>query len=134
MMTLFYNEPAGKLLLRLGLATTLLLHGIAKVGNSDAVAHIGTRLQQWGVPGQGAWLVFVGELVAPLMILLGWRARLGGGLAAINMLVAIVLFKLDALFSLNRVGGWSIELEVLLLCAALAVLFIGSGRYAVRPD
>ncbi|OHV07723.1 DoxX family protein [Kushneria phosphatilytica] len=134
MMTLFYNEAVGKLLLRLGLSITLLLHGIAKVGNGSAVHPIGARLQHWGVPEQAAWLVFVGELVAPLMMLLGWRARLGGALAAVNMLVALLLFRRGALFSLDQVGGWAIETEVLLLSAALAVLFIGSGRYAVRPD
>ncbi|REC93556.1 DoxX family protein [Kushneria indalinina] len=133
-MSFFNNEHLGKLLLRIALGVTLLLHGIAKIGAPGVVDHIGGRLEHWSLPAPLAFGVFIGELIAPLMILAGWRCRIGGALAAVNMLFAIVLMRLGAVWSLSETGGWHIETEVLMLGAALALLFCGSGRMAIRPD
>ncbi|WP_445619573.1 DoxX family protein [Kushneria sp. Sum13] len=133
-MSFFNNEHLGKLILRLALGVTLLLHGIAKIGAPNVLEVIGHHLEHWSLPTPLAFGVFIGELMAPLMILAGWRCRIGGGLAAINMLFAIVLMRLGAVWSLNDTGGWNIETEVLMLGAALALMFCGSGRMAIRPD
>ncbi|ARS53130.1 DoxX family protein [Kushneria konosiri] len=133
-MSFFNNEHLGKLILRMVLGVTLLLHGIAKIGAPGVVDRIGDHLQSWSLPAPLAFGVFVGELVAPLMILAGWRCRIGGALAAINMLFAIVLMRLGAVWALSDTGGWRIETEILMLGAALAVMFCGSGRMAIRPD
>ncbi|WP_456269406.1 DoxX family protein [Kushneria sp. AK178] len=133
-MSFFHNEHLGKLLLRIALGVTLLLHGIAKIGAPGVVERIGEHLEQWSLPAPLAFGVFVGELMAPLMILAGWRCRIGGALAAINMLFAIVLMRLGAVWSLGDAGGWRLETEILMLGAALALMFCGSGRMAIRPD
>ncbi|RKD87629.1 DoxX family protein [Kushneria marisflavi] len=133
-MSFFNNEHLGKLILRMALGVTLLLHGIAKIGAPGVMDRIGDHLQSWSLPAPLAFGVFIGELVAPLMILAGWRCRIGGALTAINMLFAIVLMRLGAVWALSDTGGWRIETEILMLAAALALMFCGSGRMAVRPD
>ncbi len=133
-MSFFNNEHLGKLILRLALGLPLLLHGIAKIGETGVLEAIAARLSSWSLPSPLAFGVFAGELLAPLMILAGWHCRIGGALAAINMLFAIVLMRLGAVWSLSDTGGWLIETEVLMLGAALALVFCGSGRMAIRPD
>lgn len=134
MLSLAHNEHAGKLILRLGVGALLLLHGIAKVGATGTLARISARVEDWSLPGVAAYGVFIGELLAPLMIVFGWYSRIGGLLAAADIVVAVVLMRLPYLFKLNAAGGWALELEGLFLCGALAIFFLGSGRYAVRPD
>ncbi|WP_457808637.1 DoxX family protein [Kushneria sp. EE4] len=133
-MSFFNNEHLGKLILRLALGITLLLHGIAKIGAPDVLESIGEHLEHLSLPAPLAFGVFAGELMAPLMILAGWRCRVGGALAAVNMLFAIALMRMSAIWSLGDTGGWHLETEVLMLGASLALMFCGSGRMAIRPD
>ena len=53
---------------------------------------------------------------------------------AVNMLFAIVLAHTGDFFSLSEHGGWMIELQMFYLLSALAVMFLGSGRLAIKPD
>jgi putative oxidoreductase len=44
-----------------------------------------------GLPSFVAYGVYVGEVVAPLMVVAGWHTRVGAALIALNMLFAIWL-------------------------------------------
>lgn len=125
-------EDIGKLVLRLTLGLLLLGHGLAKItGGIDGVQ---AMLAGHGLPTALAYGVFVGELVAPLLVLLGAYTRIAGALVIVNMLFALVLAHSGQVFSLTAQGGWAIELQAFFLFTGLSVALLGSGRYAVRPD
>ena len=81
-----------------------------------------------------AYLVYVGEIVAPLMIILGVFSRIGGLLVMINMLFALALVHSTQLLTLSKNGGWALELQGFYLFTGLAVLLLGSGKIAIKPD
>ncbi|MBZ5877119.1 MULTISPECIES: DoxX family protein [Chromohalobacter] len=134
MSRLLHHDDLGKLLLRLAVGGLILLHGIDKLLNPASITDIGNMLAAMGVPVFLAYGVLIGEIVAPLMVILGWQARIGGLLMAGNMLVAFVLVHHDEWLALNAQGGWALELQGLFLIGALAIAFMGSGRLAMHPD
>lgn len=134
MLQALHNDALGKLILRLAVGGMILLHGIAKLLNPDSLNWIGNQLAGQGLPTFLAYGVLIGELVAPVMVIVGWQARLGGVLMVINMLVAVFLVHSHQLFTLTRSGGWSLELQGLFLFGAIAIVLLGSGRMAYRPD
>jgi putative oxidoreductase len=128
------NDDAGKLVLRLTVAGLMLFHGVAKIMHPGSLDFIGGMLAGYGLPSILAYGVYVGEVVAPMMVIVGYKARLGALLMAINMLFAIVLAHTGDLLSLSEHGGWSVELQMFFLLTAVAVVFLGSGRHAVKAD
>jgi len=52
----------------------------------------------------------------------------------ILMLLAILLMHTGDMFALTDHGGWRLELQGFYLLGALAIMFPGSGRHAVKPD
>ena len=130
----FQNDAAGKLVLRLTVGGLILLHGIAKLLHPSALEYVGRQLNAVGLPSVLSYGVLVGEVVAPLLIILGIAARLGGLLVVVNMLFAIWLVHAGELFSMNKNGGWALELQGFYLFCGVVVFFLGSGKLAVRPD
>ncbi len=129
-----FQEEVGKLLLRLTVGSLLLFHGIGKILNPGIVESIGSRLASDGWPATIAYGIYLGEVLAPLMIIFGVLARIGGLLVVINMVFAILLSHTAQLLTLSKSGGWALELQGLYLLCGIAIFFIGSGRMAVRPD
>ncbi len=123
------NDMA-RLLLRVTLGVLILLHGIAKL--QDGVGGIEGMLVARGLPAELAYAVFIGEVLAPLMLIVGFHARIGAVLVAINMLVAIVLVHMRQLASLNEQGGWDIELQAIYLVSAIALALSGPGRFGIN--
>ena len=77
----------GKLILRLALGVMFMLHGIAKIVSGPA--GIVAMVQQAGLPGSVGYLVYVGELLAPLLVILGlWTRPAAVVIAMILMIVA----------------------------------------------
>ena len=107
----------------------ILLHGIAKiVGGVDGI--VGT-VAKTGLPGAFGYLVYVGEVLAPLLIIVGWWTRVAAFVVAVNMVFAILLVHTGDLAKLNETGGWALELQGLFLAVAIAVALLGAGRYSV---
>ncbi|MGC3871838.1 DoxX family protein [Halomonas sp. GXIMD04776] len=134
MLNALHNEALGKLILRLGVGGLILLHGIAKLLNPSSLSWIGDQVARYGLPEFLAYGVLIGEIVAPVMLLLGWHARIAALLITINMVVAIILVHTHELFTLGSSGGWALELQGMFLVGALTIVFTGSGRMAIRPD
>jgi len=128
------SEDTGKLILRLSVGGMMLFHGVAKIMHPGSLEFIGGMLAGYGLPSILAYGVYVGEVLAPLMVIAGYKARIGGLLMAINMLFALVLAHTGDFFSLSEHGGWMVELQMFYLLSAVAVIFLGSGRHAVQPD
>ncbi|MCG7601200.1 DoxX family protein [Halomonas sp. McH1-25] len=134
MLQALHNDAVGKLVLRLSVGVLILLHGVAKLLNPGSLSWIGDQVAGHGLPVFLAYGVLIGEVVAPLMAIVGWQTRIAGLLMAANMVVAIFLAHSGELFMLGRSGGWALELQGMFLFGALALVFLGSGRLAVRPD
>jgi len=128
------NDNLGKLILRLTVGTLILFHGIYKLLHPDSLDGIRKMLAAINLPQAVAYGVFLGEVIAPLMVILGFYSRLGGLLIFGNMVFALMLAHRAQLFTLTGNGGWALELQGFYLFSGLAVLFLGSGRLALRPD
>lgn len=124
------NDDIGKLVLRLTLGILMLLHGIAKM--RYGVSGIEGMVVSHGLPGFLAYGVFVGEVFAPLLVILGFYARVGGAIIAINMVVAIALAHSSQLLSIGKSGGWELELQGFFLLTALTVALIGPGKFGIN--
>ena len=75
-----------------------------------------------GIPDAVAYGVYLGEVVGPLMVLLGLFARIGGALIAVNMLVAVFLAGVGQAMTFNAMGGYALELEAFYFWCGLAVM------------
>ncbi len=134
MMNRFYLDALGKLVVRLTVGILILFHGFYKVLHPGSLDFITGLLNNWGLPPALAYGVYLGEVVAPLMIVFGIYARLGGLLVVANMLFALMLVHTGDVWMLTEHGGWRLELQAFYLFGGLAVALLGSGRIAVRPD
>src|SRR5690349_59818 len=124
------NDAIGKLILRVALGGTILMHGIAKLtGGIDFITNTVTAA---GMPAFFAYGVYVGEVVAPLLVIAGFYSRIGAAIIGINMLFAIGLVHGAEFFTLNQTGGWALELQGMFLFTAIALALIGPGRYAIN--
>lgn len=124
------NDDLGKLILRLTLGILTLLHGIAKM--RYGVGFIEGMLQSHGLPTFLAYGVFIGEVLAPLLLILGFYARIGGLIIAVNMVVAIALAHTAQLLVIGKQGGWELELQGFYLFTALAIALIGPGKFGIN--
>lgn len=120
----------GKLLLRIALGGLILLHGIAKIGSG--IEGITRMVTGAGLPDWVAYGVYVGEVVAPLMVLFGWFARPAAAIIAVNMVFAVGLAHRSQFLDLGDTGGWALELQAMYLFTALAVAALGPGRYSLN--
>lgn len=134
MFQVLHNDALGKLIVRLSVAVLILFHGVSKLLNPGSLSGIGDMIVGYGLPGFLVYGVFIGEVIAPVMAIIGWYTRVAGLLMVGNMLVAVLLVHTSQIFMLNKNGGWELELQGMFLFAALAVLFLGSGRIALKPD
>ncbi|ARP82091.1 GntR family transcriptional regulator [Bordetella genomosp. 8] len=123
------HDDAAKLILRLVLGVLILLHGIFKM--THGVGGIAGMVQAHGLPSFIAYFVYIGEVVAPILIIAGIFTRLGALIIAINMLVAFSLVHSGQLFQLNGQGGWQLELQGMYLFTAIAIAMMGAGRFSV---
>lgn len=123
-------DDAGKLILRLTLGILMLLHGIAKI--SGGVDGLEKMVAGAGLPSVLAYGAYVGEVLAPLLVIFGFYARFGAAIIVVNMLFAIFLAHRNDLFLLTRSGGWALELQGFFLFTALALVFMRPGRFGIN--
>ncbi|NYE26622.1 DoxX family protein [Pigmentiphaga litoralis] len=123
------TDDLGKLILRLTLGILILLHGINKVFNGVGGAE--GMLASHGLPAFVAYGAYVGEVLAPILLILGIYARVGGVLVVINMLFALFLAHMGQFGTITKTGGWALELQAFFLFTGLAIAFLGAGRYSI---
>jgi len=121
---------AGRFVLRVALGVLVLFHGIDKIvgGSYGFVTDV---LAKTGMPPAFGFLVYIGEVLAPLLLIIGAWTRLAGVIVMINMIVAVVLAHAGQLFTRAPTGGYALELQAMYLFAALAVALLGAGRYSL---
>lgn len=125
---IFAGSP-GMALLRAGLAVLMLFHGWAKI--TKGVSGIEGMLTNAGLPGLLAYGVYVGEVLAPVLMLFGLFVGPAAWLIAINMLFAIGLAHSDAIFALGKNGAPALELQYFFLLCSVAVA-LDAGRSRMR--
>jgi putative oxidoreductase len=123
-------DDLGKLVLRLTLGILILFHGIAKIRNG--VGGIEDMVAAMGMPGFVAYGVYAGEVLGPLLLIIGFYARIGAALIAINMIFAVVLVHTHELASFTQTGGWALELQGMFLFSAIALMLTGPGRIGIN--
>lgn len=122
------SDDAGKLLLRVLVGGLLILHGFHKLVTGPG--EVASILAAHGVPGFLAVGVYLGEVVGPLLMLIGVYTRIGALLVVANMVVAVLATRGGHLFHLNEHGGLGIELEAFYGIGALCVAMLGAGAYS----
>lgn len=122
------KSDTAKLLLRLALGLLILLHGISKIrGGPGFILDV---VEKAGLPEPFGYLVYVGEVLAPILLIIGVFTRAAAVVIAINMLVAVILVHAAQVFELNDAGGWAIELQALYFVVAVCIALLGAGRYS----
>ncbi|MBP1840949.1 DoxX family protein [Formosa algae] len=125
------NIDLGLLVLRVTIAVLMLFHGVAKLSNLDGIKHM---LTEAGIPEVFAYGVFITELLAPILIIIGFRTRLASVVFFLGMITALLIAHAEHLFALSNTGGLQIELILLYAFGALVIFFTGPGKYAVSTS
>ena len=126
------NNDLGILISRVAIGLPMLVYGINKlIYGIDPIENL---LAEKGLPSFFAYGVFLGEVVAPILIIIGLRARLAGLVFAINCFTAICLAQTANILKLNDYGGWALELLVIYMLIGLSFIFTGSGRFSVSTN
>lgn len=128
------TDDWGRLILRAALGILVLLHGVHKLFDfGGTVESMGGLLASQGLPAMLAYGVFFGEVVGPLLVLIGFYARAGAVLIAVNMLFAFMLVHMGAIGQIDEgTGGWLLELQGMYFFAAVALTLIGPGRFGIN--
>lgn len=129
-MALLENSDIGKLVLRVSVGTLMLSHGIAKM--MHGIGGVKALTVNAGLPEYIAYGIFMGEVTAPLMIILGFYSRIGALILAFTMGSAIYLAHLNDIFILNKMGAPVIELPLLYLLLAISIFLLGPGKYSIN--
>jgi putative oxidoreductase len=124
MKKLSYN--IGLLVLRVGFSVGIMTHGYGKFlkvleGNFEFGDPIGLG------PTFSLILATLGEFVAPILIIIGWKTRLASLFPTITMLVAFVIAHDGDPFSKK-------EKAFVYLVAFLALYFTGPGKYSLDKE
>lgn len=119
----------GKLLLRLLVGVLLLFHGYAKLRHG--VGSIEGLFSKHGIPSILAYSVFIGEILAPIMLIIGYRVRIAGFLIMVTMFVAATTAHLKDLISITGHGALTLESIYFYTFCSLAICFMGAGRFSI---
>ena len=122
------TSDLGRLLLRILLGGLILIHGISKLRSGPGF--VLDTVVKAGLPAAFGYLVYVGEVLAPLLLIIGYWTRAAALIIAINMVVAILLVHTSQFFTLSQTGGWALELQGMYLGTAVAILLLGAGRFS----
>lgn len=125
----FWGECLGKLLLRLSVGGLMLLHGISKITHGIDMIAGAVKGHNW--PEFIAYGVYVGEVLAPALLIIGFWTRFAAAVVAINMIIAVWLAHVDQALTLNQAGGWALELQGLYFFGAVCIVLLGPGRISI---
>ena len=132
MKTIEKRTDIGILIFRILVAGLLLFHGFGNL--LSGYEFIKGVMAQSGLPKFLSYGAFVGEIIAPVFIIIGFKARLASLLLTLTMLIAILTAHAGEIFALNQFGGWAIELQAFYLFGAIAIFFTGAGRFSIIPN
>lgn len=123
-----HKEDIGKLILRVTLAVLMLFHGIAKIGHLGGITK---QMANHGLPEFLAYSVYLGEIVAPIMLLIGFRVKIAALVMSAMIVVASYMVYADKVFALGKHGAYALELQVFYIMVGIAIFFLGNDRYCL---
>jgi putative oxidoreductase len=121
----------GKLILRCTVGVLMFFHGISKLKGVEGIKGM---LSGSIFPEFLAYGVYVGEILAPLLLIIGFKTRLAALVLAINMIFIIILAHAPSMFALSQHGGLAIETVYFYLFTSVAVFFLGGGKFSIDRD
>lgn len=126
---MFHRPDLAKLIVRLTCGGLLLMHGFHSA--IHGIQHVKEMVSRAGLHESIAYGNLVGEVVAPLFMIAGYKTRIAALVVAFNMLLSVLIAHRDIVFARNDFGGWMIELNVFYFMTAVAVFFAGAGRFSL---
>ena len=123
------SSDLGKFLLRLTVGGLMIGHGINKITNG--IEFVEGSLAAKDMPTWIAYGVYVGEILAPVLLIVGFKTRLAALVLAGNMAFAVYLVHMDDLFKLAGSGAPALELQLFYFLGALAIMLIGPGVMSI---
>lgn len=129
----YFNEDLGKLILRLSIGFLMLFHGYKKaIYGIDGIKYLVTNA---GLPEFLAYGVYVGEIIIPIFIIIGFYTRVSSFIYASTMVFAILLAHSSHIFDISeKTGGLIIELPLLYMLCAIVLIFIGGGKLSLTKE
>ena len=122
------SKEIGLLIQRISIGFLMLLHGIAKL---NGIGGIKQMLANFGVPTFLGYGVYITEIIAPVLIIAGYRTKFASIVFAFGALAALVLGHGPNYFGLGKHGGWSAELIGLYLLGSIVLIFTGGGKLSI---
>ena len=122
----FNDADVGILLLRLSLGGLIFLHGFHKL--THGIENQMQLLADKGIPTQFMYFVYISEVLAPALIILGIYTRLSA-LSIVITLITILYVAPFPILGLDEHGALNGELQLLYLLCPAALFFFGSGRF-----
>lgn len=127
-MSMSSSEDIGKLVLRVTLAVLMLFHGVDKIGNLSAVIGI---IGKRGLPEFLAYSIYISEIIAPLMLLIGFRIKIAALIMSSTIFVASLLVFANKFFTLGEHGAYALEVQAFYMAVGIAIFFLGNDRYCL---
>ncbi len=124
------DSDVGLLIVRIALGGIIFFHGFHKLvhGTSDQFQILASN----GIPGQFIYFVYVSEVLAPVLIVLGIFTRISSLTIIATMIV--VFYTLPFPIGLDVHGAMNIESQLYFLLLPIALFFTGPGRYSVKKN
>jgi putative oxidoreductase len=123
------SEQLGKLVLRLGLGGLVLFHGVHRL--LTGLDPVRSLLVAHKLPEALAYSAYLGEIVGPVLIIIGLFTRVGAFLIALEVLLLVLLSGVPQVLAIAPDGAYALEVESLYFSAAVAVMLLGAGRISL---
>ncbi len=124
------NSDVGLLIVRIALGGIIFFHGFHKIAHG--IADQWAILESHGIPGVFIYFVYVSEVLAPVLIVLGVLTRLSNLTIIVTMIV--VFYALPYPIGLDEHGAMNIESQLYFLLLPVALFFTGPGRYVLKKN
>lgn len=131
-MKFLHNYNIGLLFLRIFLGICVLMHGIFKLSNG--IDSVKGMLINSGLPGMMSYGVYLGEVLAPLMIIFGVFTRFASLMLFGTSCIIIYIANSHAPFAITQYGGFVGEIVYLYVGGALCLIFCGGGKFSLTRD
>jgi putative oxidoreductase len=122
-------DDLSKFFLRLGVGGMMLFRGIHTL--LTGLDPIKAMLSAHGLPDGLAYAAYFGEVVGPVLVLLGIFTRAGAGLIALEVVALMVLGGVAPFITLSPDGAYGLEVEALYLLGAIAIFAGGGGKWGL---
>ena len=122
----------GKFILRLAYGGMMLPHGIHKAVHG--IDNIIGMVVQHGMPAFVGYGVFIGEILMPILLILGILVRPAALIFAFTMVFAWLITNPGLVFTADKTGGWGVEVMAVFFFAGLAIALLGCGRISIMKN